>query len=126
MFIVSNFILALANVVSIVLTLYYWMFLIRAIISWVNPDPFNPIVQFLHRMTEPVLQPIRRFLPFGPVDFSPIIAFIAIIFLQGFLVASLKDLGYSMRQSQENRSYMFENTQPDENKSGPQGFMLSQ
>ncbi len=111
MFVVSNFVLALANVVSIILTLFYWMFLIRALISWVNPDPFNPIVQFLHRMTEPILQPIRRFLPFGPVDFSPIIAFIAIIFLQGFLVASLKDLGYSMRQSENNKNIMFESFQ---------------
>ncbi len=111
MFVVSNFVLALANVVSIILTLFYWMFLIRALISWVNPDPFNPIVQFLHRMTEPILQPIRRFLPFGPMDFSPIIAFIAIIFLQGFLVASLKDLGYSMRQSEKNKNIMFESFQ---------------
>lgn len=126
MFILSNFILALANVVSVVLSLFYWIILIRALVSWVNPDPFNPIVQFLHRMTEPVLQPIRRILPFGPIDFSPIIAFIAIIFLQGFLVASLRDLGYSIRQSQENKSYIFESIQSNDKKSGPQGFTGSQ
>ncbi len=126
MFILSNFVLAVANVVSIILTLYYWMFLIRALISWVNPDPFNPIVQFLHRMTEPVLQPIRRFLPFGPIDFSPIIAFIAIIFLQGFLVASLRDLGYSMRQSEQNKNYMLEIPQEKSPSKGPDGFTVSQ
>ena len=123
MFILSNFVLALANVISIVLTLYYWMFLIRALISWVNPDPFNPIVQFLYRMTEPILQPIRRFLPFGPVDFSPIIAFIVIIFLQGFLVASLRDLGYSMRQSEQNKSTMFESIQGNNDQPNLQGFV---
>lgn len=121
MFVLSNFVLALAKVIGIVLSLFYWMFLIRALISWVNPDPYNPIVQFLHRMTEPVLQPIRRFLPFGPVDFSPIIAFIAIIFLQGFLVASLRDLGYSMRQSEQNKSTMFESLPENNDQPNYQG-----
>ncbi len=123
MFILSNFILALAHVISIILTLFYWMFLIRALISWVNPDPFNPFVQFLHRMTEPILQPIRRFLPFGPIDFSPIIAFIAIIFLQVFLVASLTDLGKSMRQSEKNKNIMFESYQENDLQSDSGSFI---
>ena len=89
MFVLSNFVNALAAVVSIILTIMYWLILIRALISWVNPDPFNPIVQFLMRVTEPVLEPIRRLLPALPIDISPIIAFFIIIFLQRFLVASL-------------------------------------
>jgi len=97
MFALGNFVFALAKVIDVVLTLLYWLILIRALISWVNPDPFNPIVQFLYRMTEPILQPIRRFLPMMAIDFSPIIAFLAIIFLKSFLVATLFDLGYRLQ-----------------------------
>ena len=92
MFVLGNFVDALASVVSILLTIMYWLILIRALISWVNPDPFNPIVQFLMRTTEPVLEPVRRLLPPLPVDISPIIVFFIIIFLQKFLVPSLYDL----------------------------------
>ena len=97
MFILSNFLKAFASVVDVVLSIYYWLILIRALISWVNPDPYNAIVQFLYRATEPVLQPIRRVLPHMGIDISPIIAFLAIIFLKGFLVATLLDLSYQMR-----------------------------
>ncbi len=92
MFVMSNFISALAYMVDIALTIYYWIILIRALISWVNPDPYNPIVQFLHRVTEPILSPIRRLLPNLPIDLSPMIAFFAIIFLKQFLVKTLYDL----------------------------------
>lgn len=97
MFAVSNLIRALASIVDIVLSIFYWLILIRALISWVNPDPYNVIVQFLYRSTEPVLRPIRRILPPMGLDFSPIIAFLAIIFLKGFLVATLIDLSYQLR-----------------------------
>jgi YggT family protein len=92
MFILANFIGALAAVVNILLTIMYWLILIRALISWVNPDPFNPLVQFLVRTTEWVLEPVRRLLPPLPIDVSPIIVFFIILFLQRFLVASLYDL----------------------------------
>ena len=92
MFVMGNFVDAFAAVVNILLTIMYWLVLIRALISWVNPDPDNPIVQFLIRTTEPVLEPIRRLLPPMGIDISPIIAFFIIIFLQRFLVASLYDL----------------------------------
>ena len=92
MFVLGNFVDALAAVVNILLTIMYWLILIRALISWVNPDPFNPIVQFLMRTTEPVLEPIRRLLPPMAIDISPIIVFFIIIFLQRFLVSSLYDL----------------------------------
>ena len=97
MFVLSNFIDAVASIVSILLTIMYWLILIRALISWVNPDPFNPIVQFLMRVTEPILEPIRRLLPHLPIDISPIIAFFAIVFLQKFLVASLYDLAIRLQ-----------------------------
>lgn len=97
MFVLSNFIDALAYVVNALLFIMYWVILVRALISWVNPDPFNPIVQFLMRVTEPVLEPIRRLLPPMPVDISPIIAFFIIIFLQKFLVSSLYELAVRLQ-----------------------------
>ncbi len=97
MFVLSNFIVAIAKLVNIFLTIMYWLILIRALISWVNPDPYNAIVQFLHRTTEPILQPVRRMLPPMGIDISPIIVFIAIIFLQSFLVRTLYDIAHSLR-----------------------------
>lgn len=89
MFILSNFVMAAAKVADLILSVFYWLILVRALISWVTPDPFNPIVQFLYRTTEPVLQPIRRFLPPMGIDISPLIAFFVVIFLKTFLVESL-------------------------------------
>ena len=97
MFVLSNFITALASVIDILLTMFYWLILVRALISWVNPDPFNPLVQFLYRVTEPVLEPIRRLLPMMSIDISPIIAFLIIMFLKSFLVATLMDISYRLR-----------------------------
>ena len=68
MFVLGNFVDALATIVNILLTIMYWLILIRALISWVNPDPVNPLVQFLMRTTEPVLEPVRRLLPPLPID----------------------------------------------------------
>ena len=97
MFVLANFMHALAVLVDIVLTVFYWLILFRAIISWVSPDPFNPIVQFVHRMTEPVLEPLRRLLPPMPVDISPVLAFLGIIFLRSFLVRTLHDLAMRLQ-----------------------------
>jgi len=94
MFVLSNFLKASASIVDIVLSIFYWLILIRALISWVNPDPNNTIVQFLYRATEPILTPIRRMLPQMGIDLSPIIAFLVIIFLKGFIVATLMDMSY--------------------------------
>lgn len=97
MFVLSNFVRALASIADIILSIFYWLILIRALISWVNPDPGNVIVQFLYKATEPVLSPIRRMLPSMRVDLSPIIVFLAIIFLRGFIVATLVDLSYRLQ-----------------------------
>jgi YggT family protein len=100
MFILSNLLVALANILSLVFTIAYWLILVRALISWVNPDPYNPIVQFLYKFTEPILYPIRRMLPpalrFG-IDISPIIAFLVIIFLKSFLVNTIMDLAIRLK-----------------------------
>ena len=97
MFVVSNFFSALANVVDILLNVLFWIIFIRAAISWVNPDPFNPIVQFLERTTEPLLAPVRRILPPLPLDISPVIVFFLIVFLQKFLVSSLYELAMKLQ-----------------------------
>lgn len=93
MFILSNFLEALASVLNIVLSVYIWVILGRVIISWVNADQFNPIVRFLHDITEPPLRTIRRYVPaVSGFDFSPIIMILGIIFLQSFLVPTLQQM----------------------------------
>lgn len=95
----SNLIIALAKIINLVLTIYMWIIIIRAVLSWVNPDPYNPIVQFLYRVTEPVMSQVRRLLPIGNlgIDISPIIIILVIIFLQTFVVSSLMQLGLQLR-----------------------------
>jgi YggT family protein len=97
MFVVGNILVGLATVLDYALSLYMWVIIARALISWVNPDPWNPIVQFLARATEPVLSPIRRLLGWRMgIDVSPLIAIMAITFLQYAVVQSLKDLAMRM------------------------------
>ncbi len=99
MFIISNLLLALAKILDIVLTILWWLIIIRALISWVNPDPYNPIVQFLYKTTEPILYPIRKFLPLYfkiGIDLSPLIAILIIYFLQIFLVKTLQDVAFRL------------------------------
>jgi YggT family protein len=100
MFIFYNLLTALAKVIDIVLTIFYWLVLLRALISWVNADPSNPIVQFLQNSTEPILAPLRKRLPFNyrfGIDFSPLIVFLIIIFLKSFLVNTLIDLAFRLK-----------------------------
>jgi len=99
MFVLGNFIVAVAKILDVALTMYMWVIIARAVISWVNPDPYNPIVQFLYRVTEPVMAPIRRWIPFGNmgIDFTPIILILAIVFLQSFLVRSMMELAVYFR-----------------------------
>lgn len=100
MFVLANFISAAAYILNVLLTILYWLILVRALISWVNPDPYNSIVQFLYKTTEPILEPIRKILPLGlrfGIDISPIIAFLAIMFLKSFLVNTLIDLSLRLK-----------------------------
>ena len=99
MVLLSNFVLALARLVNLVLIAYMWIVIARAVLSWVNPDPYNPVVRFLHRVTEPVLRPIRRRLPTVGMGLglSPLVVLLGIWFLQWFLVESLRDLAVSLR-----------------------------
>jgi YggT family protein len=98
MFVVSNFVLALARLVELAVYAYILIIIARALISWVSPDPFNPIVRFLYRVTEPVLRPIRRRLPSAMgLDLSPLVVLVALKFVEWFVVDSLRDLAVSLR-----------------------------
>jgi YggT family protein len=99
MFALRHLLEALAEILNLGLTLYMWLIIAQAVLSWVNPDPYNPIVRFLYKVTEPVLNWVRRRLPvvIGGLDLSPFLVVLAIIFLQKFLVASLLDLAFRIR-----------------------------
>ena len=99
MLVFSNLLTAIAKILDIVLVIFMWIVIARAILSWVNPDPYNPIVRFIHNITEPVLHQIRKRLPlnFGGIDFSPILVLLAVIFLQRFVVQSLYELALTLR-----------------------------
>ena len=98
MFIFGNLFHAVAYIFDMVLTIYMWIIIISALLSWVNPDPYNPIVRFLHSVTDPVLRPVRRRLGFSMgIDISPMIVILAIMFIKYFLIASLFDIASKMR-----------------------------
>lgn len=99
MFVLGNFLGAIAEVLNIVLTIYMWIVIIAALISWVNPDPYNPIVRFLFSVTEPVFATVRRILPFPymGIDFSPLIVLLAIIFMQQFLIRTLHQIATNLQ-----------------------------
>jgi len=94
MFVLRYLLVALAQVLNLVLTMYMWLIIARALLSWVNPDPHNPIVRFLYTVTEPVLAWLRQRLPlvYSGMDLSPLLVLLAIVFLKNFLIASLLDL----------------------------------
>ena len=97
MFVAGNILQGMAYVLDTVLFLYMWLIIIRALISWVNPDPWNPIVQFLMRATDPVLIVIRRRVGLlGGIDFSPIVAILLIMFLQYAVVQTIRDIGFRL------------------------------
>ncbi len=98
MFVVNNFMSAIAQLLDFLLTAYMWIIIGRAVISWVSADPSNPIVRFLYEATEPLLSRIRRLLPIsmGGIDFSPMILILVIMFLQSFLVQTLRQLAMRM------------------------------
>jgi YggT family protein len=99
MFVIADLLIAVAQVLDYILWAYLWIIVGRVIVSWVNADRYNPIVRFLYSATEPVLERVRRRLPVsaGGFDLSPIVVWIAVIFLQHFLIRSLYDLADALR-----------------------------
>jgi len=98
MFVAKNLVEALATIIDYALWAYMWAFILRAVLSWVSPDPYNPIVRALYALTEPVLSRMRRKLPLfaGSIDFAPMVVVLVIIFLQRFVVRTLLDLALRM------------------------------
>jgi len=98
-FLFANFLSALATVLGFALEIYMWVIFARCILSFVNPDPYNPIVRFLHSITEPVLYRVRKAVPMRGmgIDLSPILVILAIYFLQIFLVQSLQMTAAQLR-----------------------------
>lgn len=98
MFVFGNIVVGIAKVFDVALTIYMWVIIIRALISWVNPDPHNPLVRFLHISTEPVLRPLRKLVPVYRLglDVSPVIAILIIYFLRIALVQTLYRIGMGM------------------------------
>jgi YggT family protein len=101
MFALANLIKAIAQLIDIVLNIYMWLIIGRAILSWVNPDPYNPIVRFLYNVTEPVLGFLRRRFPlvYGGLDLAPLVVLLIIVFLQRFVVATLLELALRMNMA---------------------------
>lgn len=100
MFILANLISALASIMSIILVALQCLIIIQALLSWVSPDPNNPIVQMIFKLTEPILYPIRKILPFSlkfGLDISPFVALLAILFIREFLVLSLQQWAANIR-----------------------------
>ena len=98
MFVLSNFLVGFAKILDMALTIYFWIIVVRALISWVNPDPYNPIVRFLYQATEPVLHRIRRIIPYmGGLDLSPLAAILIIMFIRWFVIATLLEVAIKIK-----------------------------
>ena len=99
MFVFGNLVFAVAKLLDFVINAYILVIIVSAVMSWLSPDPYNPIVRFIHSVVDPFLDVIRRTLPFlvGPMDFTPIVAILILYFTQNFLVNSLYGLAMRMR-----------------------------
>ena len=98
MFVLSNFLVGLAKILDMALTIYFWIIVARALISWVNPDPYNPIVRFLYQVTEPVLYRVRKVVPYmGGLDLSPLIVIFIIYFFQWAVIPSIMELALRLK-----------------------------
>ena len=98
MFVLSNLLNSIATLIDFILSAYMWVLIGRAVISWVNADPYNPIVRFLHEVTDPLLRRIKGYIPVvaGGIDFSPMVLILIIMFLRSFLVPTLKSIAFSI------------------------------
>jgi len=107
--VLQQFVWAVATVLDSLLWVYFWIVFVSALLSWVNPDPSNPIVRFLRSVTEPVLDRVRRTLPFvfaAGIDFSPLVVLLGIKFLQIFVVGSLLRLAQQIAAGPDPRSIL--------------------
>ncbi len=97
MVIIANLLIALGKILDLIVSIGYLLFIVRAIISWVEVDSTNQFVQMLHKVTEPVLEPVRRYMPGGMIDFSPMAVLVMLYFTDMFVVESLLDVGFRLK-----------------------------
>ena len=100
MILLANLLMAIGVILKIVLKTYFWIVIASAVVSWVNADPYNRIVQVLRSLTEPVYRRVRRVFPFlaaGAIDFAPLAVILGIYFLEFFLVQSLLDFASHLK-----------------------------
>jgi len=99
LFVAGDFLVAAAKILNMLLELYMWVVIIRALLSWVRPDPYNPIVRFINNLVDPISNRLARMIPtrIGAVDIAPFILILIILFVQKFLVQVLLDAGMRMR-----------------------------
>lgn len=92
MFVIQNILLAVGSVLGALLNLYFWIVIVAAVITWVRPDPYNPIVRVLRTLTEPVFYYVRKWMPFtyrAGIDFSPVVVLLVIQLVNQIIVRSL-------------------------------------
>jgi YggT family protein len=96
-FVWTNFVVFVASMLQGLLQLYFWVVIASAVLSWIEPNPYNPIVRFIYSVTEPVLDWVRRRVPvvFGGLDLSPIVVIVAIQFMQGYVIPTIERLAIS-------------------------------
>ncbi|MDR1856531.1 MAG: YggT family protein [Desulfovibrio sp.] len=100
MIILSNTLLAVVQVAGALLSLYFWVVVIAAVLSWVGPDPYNPIVRTLAAITEPVFYRVRKWLPFTyarGMDFSPLVVLLAIELVQNIVIKSIAQYAVALQ-----------------------------
>ncbi len=97
MVIIGNLLVALGKIINLLISIGYILFLARAVISWVEVDRDNQFVVMLHNITEPVLYPIRKYMPAGTIDFSPMAVLLMLYFADIFVVESLLDIGFRLK-----------------------------
>lgn len=100
MILLGNLMIAIAGILSTIITIFYILIIAAVVLSWVSPDPRNPIVQFIYSATEPLFARVRSWLPpLGILDLSPIVVLLALFFVDKFIVASLADYGALWKSS---------------------------
>jgi YggT family protein len=99
MIILANVLGGIGTVLDMLLGMVIFLVIARAVISWVNPDPFNPVVRFLNSSTDPLLKPLRRYIPLigGAIDITPIVLLLVLYFLKAAVVNTLHDYSYKMK-----------------------------
>ena len=97
MVIIGNLLVALGKILDLLISIGYVLFLIRAVISWIEVDRDNQFVVFLYNITEPLLAPVRKYMPAGTLDFSPMAVLLALYFADIFVVESLLDIGFILK-----------------------------